>query len=70
MEVTSRPEWPKTTFRECQPAASEMGAVQGEPVRGRLEMPFSTLRLSARGRPLGLFGSSGSMIDHSKSLSS
>jgi hypothetical protein len=33
-------------------------------------MPFSTLRSSARGTPRGLFGKSGAMIDHSKSLSS
>jgi len=33
-------------------------------------MPFSTLRSSDRGTPRGLFGSKGSMIDHSKSVSS
>ena len=33
-------------------------------------MPFSTLRSSARGTPRGLLGKSGSMINHSKSLSS
>src|SRR5271170_5286315 len=30
-------------------------------------MPFRTLRSSARATPRGLFGKSGSMIDHSKS---
>jgi hypothetical protein len=33
-------------------------------------MPFSTRRSSARGTPRGLFGNSGEMIDHSKSVSS
>jgi hypothetical protein len=31
-------------------------------------MPFSTRRLTTGGTPHGLFGSSGTMIDHSKSL--
>jgi hypothetical protein len=30
-------------------------------------MPLSTLRSSERATPRGLFGNSGSMIDHSKS---
>jgi hypothetical protein len=34
------------------------------------EMPFNTRRSSALGTPRGLSGSSGSMIDHSPSVSS
>jgi hypothetical protein len=33
-------------------------------------MPFNTRRSSALGTPHGLFGSSGSMIDHSPTVSS
>lgn len=45
-------------------------SAQGEPVRSRQQMPFSTRRSSARGTPRGLFGNNAAMIDHSKSVSS
>ena len=34
-------------------------SAQGAPVRSRQKIPFKTRRSSARGTPLGLFGSSG-----------
>jgi hypothetical protein len=43
-------------------------SAQGEPVRNRQKMPFKTRRSSSRCTPRGLFGSSGAMIDHSKSV--
>jgi len=43
---------------------------QGAPERKAQKMPFSTRGSSARGTPRGLFGSSGSMTDHSKSVRS
>ena len=47
-----------------------LAACMAEPVRNHQRMPFSTRRLSTRGMPRGLFDSSGSMIDHSQSVSS
>jgi hypothetical protein len=43
-------------------------SAQGEPVRNRQKIPFNTFRSSARGTPRGLFGSSGAITDHSKSV--
>ena len=51
------------------PKRSGMSAL-GEPVLIRQEMPFNTLRSSARGTPRGLFGRSGWIIDPSKSHTS
>jgi hypothetical protein len=42
-------------------------SAQGAPVRSRQNIPFKTRRSSTRGTPLGLFGNSGSITDHSKS---
>jgi hypothetical protein len=55
--------------RRRRPIALWVSA-QGDPVRSRQKMPFKILRSSTRGTPRGLFGNSGSMIDHSKSVSS
>src|SRR3974390_1405226 len=45
-------------------------SAQGAPVRSRQKIPFSTRRSSTRGTPRGLFGSSGWITDHSKSVRS
>ena len=45
-------------------------ARHGAPVRNTQKIPFSTRRSSTRGTPRGLFGSSGAITPHSKSVSS
>jgi len=42
-------------------------SARGEPVRTRQQILFSTRRSAIRGTPRGLFGSKGSMINHSRS---
>jgi hypothetical protein len=45
-------------------------ARHGAPVRSTQNIPFKTRRSSTLGTPRGLFGSSGAITLHSKSLSS
>src|ERR1700678_2067162 len=45
-------------------------SAQGAPVRNRQNIPFRTRRSSTRGTPRTLFGSSGAITDHSKSVRS
>jgi hypothetical protein len=45
-------------------------SAQGAPVRSRQNIPFNTRRSSTRTTPRGLFGSSGEITDHSKSVKS
>ena len=45
-------------------------ARHGAPVRNTQNIPFRTRRSSSRGTPRGLFGSSGAITPHSKSLNS
>ncbi|MGH6812788.1 MAG: hypothetical protein ACREDM_10710 [Methylocella sp.] len=45
-------------------------SAQGAPVRSRQKIPFNTRRSSTRATPRGLFGSSGEITGHSKSVKS
>lgn len=45
-------------------------SAQGAPVRRRQKIPFKTIRSSERSTPRTLFGKSGWITDHSKSVKS
>ena len=53
-----------------RPVALRQIAPRRAPVRKTRKIPLSTRRSSTRGTPRGLFGSNGSMTDHSNSVRS
>jgi hypothetical protein len=57
-----------TQFEATHASGSTGISAHGAPVRSRQKIPFNTRRSSTRGTPRGLFGNSGAITDHSKSV--